>query len=169
MSRRMKWAIAAGVVIVALGGLKYASDQKKKNAAVEVKLEPVSRKDLVAAVTASGRIEAETQVDISADVTGRILQIAVKEGDMVKKGQFLIQIDPAQFEGAVKRAEALLSSQQASLLQAQATFRIPNVGLGVRPELNVIPKGFPAGAFAAGAPETGTEVVPGLSVVISFR
>ncbi len=120
MSRRMKWAIAAGVVIVALGGLKYASDQKKKNAAVEVKLEPVSRKDLVAAVTASGRIEAETQVDISADVTGRILQIAVKEGDMVKKGQFLIQIDPAQFEGAVKRAEALLSSQQASLLQAQA-------------------------------------------------
>ncbi len=120
MSRRMKWAIAAGVVIVALGGLKFAADQKKKNAAVEVKLETIARKDLVAAVTASGRIEAETKVDISADVTGRILQIAVKEGDMVRKGQFLIQIDPAQFEGAVKRGEALLSSQQAALIQAQA-------------------------------------------------
>ena len=42
-------------------------------------------------------------------------------------------------------------------------------GLGIRPELNVIPKGFPAGAFAVGAPETGTEVVPGLSVVFSFK
>jgi HlyD family secretion protein len=80
----------------------------------------VGRRDLVAAVTASGKIEPETKVDVSADVTGRIMRIGVKEGDIVRKGQFLIQIDPAQFEGAVKRSEALLSSNQASLLQAQA-------------------------------------------------
>jgi HlyD family secretion protein len=116
----MKWGIAIGVLVALVAAGGYAADQKKKNAAVEVKMEPVGRKDLVAAVTASGRIEAETKVDISADVTGRILGIAVKEGDMVKKGQFLIQIDPAQFEGAVKRGEALLASSQAALIQAQA-------------------------------------------------
>lgn len=120
MSRRMKWGIALGVLVALVAGGSYASQQKKKNAATEVKMEPVGKKDLVAAVTASGRIEAETKVDISADVTGRILQIAVKEGDMVKKGQFLVQIDPAQFEGAVKRGEAMLSSSQAALIQAQA-------------------------------------------------
>jgi HlyD family secretion protein len=59
----------------------------RKGAATEVKLEPVGTRDLVAAVTASGKIQPETMVDISADITGRITEIAVKEGDLVKKGQ----------------------------------------------------------------------------------
>jgi HlyD family secretion protein len=92
---------------------------KKKNQATEVRLANVERHDLVAAVTASGRIEAEKQVDVTADITGRILHIAVQEGDMVRKGQFLIQIDPVQFEGAVARNEALQASSQASLIQAR--------------------------------------------------
>ena len=118
MSRGMKWGIAA-VVLVALGaGGVFFKKQQEKNKATEVRMEPVGRKDLVAAVTASGKIEAETKVDISADVTGRILKIAVKEGDLVTKGQFLMQIDPAQFEGAVNRGQALLASSQASLIQA---------------------------------------------------
>ena len=120
MTRKMKWGIAVAVLAAIGAGGVFAAKQKKKNAATEVRFEQVSRKDLVAAVTASGKIEPETKVDVSADVTGRILKIAIKEGDMVKKGQFLIQIDPAQFEGSVKRSEALLSSNQASLLQAQA-------------------------------------------------
>jgi len=120
MTRKMKWGIAVAVLAALGAGGVFAAKQKKKNAATEVRFEQVSRKDLVAAVTASGKIEPETKVDVSADVTGRILRIAIKEGDMVKKGQFLIQIDPAQFEGSVKRSEALLSSNQASLLQAQA-------------------------------------------------
>jgi HlyD family secretion protein len=79
----------------------------------------VARRDLVSAVTASGKIEAQTKVDISADVTGRIIQIGVKEGDLVKKGQFLIQIDPVQFEGAVSRGEAMVATNAASLVQAR--------------------------------------------------
>ena len=67
-------------------------------------MEQVARRDLVSAVTASGKIEAKTSVDISADITGRIIQIAVREGDLVNKGQFLIQIDPAQYQAAVSRA-----------------------------------------------------------------
>ena len=55
------------------------------------------------------------------------------------------------------------------LIQGQVTVKFPNIRLGVRPELNVIPKGFPAGAFAVGSPATGAEVVPGLSVVWFFN
>ena len=120
MTRKMKWGIAAAVLVALVAGGAAFAKKKKANQATDVKMEQVARKDLVAAVTASGKIEPETKVDVSADVTGRILKIAVKEGDVVRKGQFLIQIDPAQFEGAVKRSEALLSSTQASLLQAQA-------------------------------------------------
>jgi HlyD family secretion protein len=116
----MKFGIAIAVLVALGAGGAYFKKQQEKNKATEVRMEPVGRKDLVAAVTASGKIEAETKVDVSADVTGRILKIAVKEGDLVTKGQFLIQIDPAQFEGAVNRGQALLASSQASLIQSQA-------------------------------------------------
>lgn len=120
MTRGKKVLLGIGIVVLAAVGWSVFQAKKKAAAGTEVKMEKVGRRDLVAAVTASGKIEAETKVDVSADVTGRIMQIAVKEGDMVKKGQFLIQIDPAQFEGAVKRGEAMLTSSQASLLEARA-------------------------------------------------
>ncbi len=93
---------------------------KKKNAGTEVRMEQVRRRDLVSAVTASGKIEPQTSVDISADITGRIIRIAVEEGDLVTKGQFLLQIDPAQYQAAVSRAEGVVSSTQATLLQTRA-------------------------------------------------
>jgi hypothetical protein len=71
--------------------------------------------------------------------------------------------------GVIHVGGTLVGAVTRPLIQFQATLKFPNVGIGVRPELNLIPKGFPAGTFAAGAPETGTEVVPGLSVVISFK
>jgi HlyD family secretion protein len=71
-------------------------------------------------VTASGTIEAKTSVDISADITGRIIRIAVREGDLVNKGQFLIQIDPAQYQAAVSRAQGVVGSTEATLTQARA-------------------------------------------------
>jgi HlyD family secretion protein len=118
MSRRTKFGLAAlALVVIAVTVFSLAG--ANRNAAQDVRLETVQRRDLVAAVTASGRIEAETQVDISADITGRIIDIAVKEGDLVTKGQYLIQIDAAQYESAVKRLEGLLASSQAGLVQAQ--------------------------------------------------
>lgn len=71
--------------------------------------------------------------------------------------------------GAIHVGGTLVGAVTRPLIQAQATLKIPNLGLGIRPELNVIPKGFPGGAFAAGAPATGTEVVPGVSVVFTFK
>ncbi len=120
MSRRTKLSLAA-ILIVGVAGVVFAlSAAKRGGRAVEVRLETVGTRSLVSAVTASGKIEAKTKVDISADITGRITHIAVKEGDIVKKGQFLIQIDPAQYQSVVARTDALVASSQASLLQAKA-------------------------------------------------
>ncbi len=120
MSRRTKFGLAAVVLAVVAGGLFFLTGAKRNKRAVEVRLEAVQPRDLVASVTASGKIEPQTSVDVSADITGRITRIAVKEGDLVQKGQFLIQIDPTQYEAAVARAEALLSSSAASQVQARA-------------------------------------------------
>jgi len=119
MSRRTKWGLA--LVLIVVGGAVVSSLAAARRGAkpVEVRLEEVGARDLVAIVTASGTIEAKTKVDISADITGRITRIAVREGDLVQRGQFLLQIDPAQYESIVARAEAMLASSEASLVQAR--------------------------------------------------
>lgn len=120
MSRGMKIGlIVVGLALVAGGAAAYQIN-KKKHAGTEVRLEQAVRRDLVSAVTASGKIEAKTSVDISADITGRIIRIAVREGDLVNKGQFLIQIDPAQYQAAVARAQGVVGSTEATLTQARA-------------------------------------------------
>ena len=121
MSRGMKVGLTLGILVLAGGGFAGFKIRQKKHAGVEVRMEQVGRRDLVSAVTASGKIEPKTSVDISADITGRIVKIAVREGDLVKKGQFLIQIDPAQYQAAVARAEGVVASTQATMLQTRAS------------------------------------------------
>src|SRR6476469_2015301 len=88
MSKRKKWGlIGGGALVIAIIGFTTAA--KTRNKATEVRIEPVERRDLVASVTASGQVQPQTKVDLSADITGRIVRLAVKEGDMVTKGQFL--------------------------------------------------------------------------------
>jgi HlyD family secretion protein len=120
MSRRMKLGLFAGLLVVAVGAIVALGAAKGKNKAVEVRMEPVGTRDLVAVVTASGKIEPDTKVDILSDIQGRITKIGVKEGDMVRKGDFLIQIDAAVYAAAVSRAEALLASSQSDLIRARA-------------------------------------------------
>lgn len=119
MSRRTRLAVVATLGLV-LGGIGATSVAKRRHAATDVRLARVERRDLVSLVSASGKIEAKSSVDISADITGRIVHIAVQEGDTVQKGQFLLQIDPAQYEAAVSRAQGIVASAQASVLQARA-------------------------------------------------
>ncbi len=73
----MKIGLSLGVLVLAAGGVAAYQIHAKKHAGTEVRLEKVGRRDLVSAVTASGKIEAKTSVDISADITGRIIKIAV--------------------------------------------------------------------------------------------
>jgi HlyD family secretion protein len=84
-----------------------------------VRVEDVGRRDLVARVTATGHVEPKTSVDISADVSGRIVELTVEEGDDVEEGELLLVIDPARFEAAVDRAEAGLAEARAREAQAR--------------------------------------------------
>jgi len=120
MSRRMKLGLFAGLLVVVVGAVIALGAAKSKNRPVEVRLEPVGTRDLVAVVTASGKIEPDTKVDILSDVQGRITKIAVREGDFVRKGDFLLQIDPVIYQAAVSRAQAFLASARSDLVRAKA-------------------------------------------------
>jgi HlyD family secretion protein len=119
MSKRTKLSVAGvfAALIVTVGVLTAMRSGTK---AVNVRIEPVQRRDLIASVTASGNVTPHTKVDLSSDITGRIVRLAVKEGDIVTKGQFLLQIDPQEAEANVQRAEAALSAAKASAAQAKA-------------------------------------------------
>ena len=120
MSKRTK-LVVFGLVIIGVGAVVATAVAKKGTKATEVRTEAVARRDLVSSVTASGQVRPHTKVDLSSDITGKIVRLAVKEGDFVTEGQFLLQIDPQNFEAAVQRAEAGLANSKAQLTQAQAS------------------------------------------------
>jgi HlyD family secretion protein len=119
MKTSVKWGI--GIVAVAgLGGLGVVAAKKQGTKPVEVRVEAVEARDLVSSVQASGQIQPRTKVNVSSDITGKIVKLSVREGDMVKKGQFLLQIDPEAATAAMQRAEAQLASARAQAAQAKA-------------------------------------------------
>jgi HlyD family secretion protein len=120
MQKRTKSIVAvAAVAVIVLVGVIAATKGRTK--AVDVKIEAVGTRDLVSSVTASGQVASHTKVDVASDVSGRITRLAVKEGDMVKKGQFLLEIDPSQYQAAVGRNVAAVASSRAQVAQAKAT------------------------------------------------
>jgi HlyD family secretion protein len=128
MSKKTKWGVGGGIVlaIVLVGVLSAA---KGRNKATEVRMEQVERRDLVASVTASGQVQPHNKVDLASDITGRIVRLSVKEGDLVTKGQFLLEIDPSQYRASAERAAAAVASARSqaatarpSLLQARRNY-----------------------------------------------
>src|SRR5688500_15857431 len=103
------------VVAIAIG----AAATRNKGG-VQVKLEPVQQRDLVAIVSASGWIRPHRKVDVQADVMGRIVELNVREGDRVTKGQVLLRIDPTQYQATVARMRAMVSEAMARQAQARA-------------------------------------------------
>jgi HlyD family secretion protein len=121
MSKKTKWVIG-GAVVVGVGAFFAITAARRGEKPTEVRIEAVDTRDLVASVTASGQVQPRTKVDVAADISGRIVRLAVKEGQMVRRGDFLLQIDPEQYEAAVQRAEAGLSSAKAQAAQARANY-----------------------------------------------
>src|SRR5262245_43737175 len=119
MGTKAKWALAIGLIFD-VGSTVAMSAAKRGNKAVDVRMENVQKRDLIASVTASGQVRPQTKVDVASDVSGKIVRLAVKEGQMVKAGDFLLQIDQEQPRAAVERAQAVLASARAQLAQSQA-------------------------------------------------
>jgi len=115
MSRR-NILIALGVVILG-GALVAANLWYKKETGLTVTTEVVKTRDLEAVVSASGKIQPKRLVKISAETSGRVVDLAVNEGDRIKKGQFLLQIDPKNLRTRVDSGEASLQVASSSLEQ----------------------------------------------------
>jgi HlyD family secretion protein len=105
------------VVILVLLNLK-AREQR----ALAVQVEEVVKRDVTMVISASGSIRPKRKVDISASTIGKVTKVAVKEGEYVRRGQFLLQIDPVELESTVARIEAMLEAAKANekLAAAQA-------------------------------------------------
>ncbi len=111
------WSII-GVVVV---GLVVAMVLKgKQKPEIIVQTEKAQRRTITQTVTAVGKIQPEVMVKINAEVSGEIVEISVKEGDRVKKGDLLVRIKPDQYQALVKQQEAVVSSQKTALVIQQA-------------------------------------------------
>ena len=119
MTRRKK--IVIGVVVVAvISAAAAVTAIRSRDRGVEIRLEEIGRRDLVATVTASGNIRARRTVDISSDVSGRVTQLNVDEGDDVVEDQVLLRIDQTQFQAATAQSRATLSQREAQASQQNA-------------------------------------------------
>jgi HlyD family secretion protein len=85
-----------------------------------VSTDAIQARDIVERVSASGKIQPEIEVKITAEVNGQIVELPVKEGDMVEKGDLLVQLNPDIYEAALLRAEASLNSARSNLASARA-------------------------------------------------
>lgn len=107
------------VAVVLIGVIGYFAVNKDKGNVKEVQSEKVERGDVIHKVAASGKIQPVVEVNVSADVAGRVIRMSVQEGDYVQKGQFLAQLDATRYKADVDRAEQVLASSEASLSLAE--------------------------------------------------
>ena len=108
--------VVAGISLLAYANIKY---QRKKT--VAVRLQTVENRDLVSRVSASGTIETTRKVDVSASTSGKVIQLPVREGDMVEAGQLLFRIDPTPTQTLVAQIQASMRSAKANITVAEAT------------------------------------------------
>ncbi len=115
-----KVLIVLGVVL--LGAAVVAANlYYRRDTGLSVQAEALRARDLEAIVSASGKVQPKRQVNVSAQTPGRVTRIAVEEGQRVKAGQFLLEIDPKQLEGQLQRGEASVAAAQSSLLGARTS------------------------------------------------
>lgn len=129
-SRKRRKLIIFAVIVLALVALTLMAVFRKRDDAISVQTDKVKRRDLTELVVANGRIQPVLQVKISPEVSGEIIELPVKEGQEVKKGDLIMKIKPEFYVAARNQAEAsyksALSSKtvsEANLAKAEAEFR----------------------------------------------
>jgi len=120
MSKKTKIVLAVlGAVVLAFVAMGFI--RRKDKDVARVTTAKVEKIDLVAKVTANGKIQARRKVDLSALVMGQIVNLAVKEGDRVQKSQLLLQIDRAQLAAQTAGRASALAAMRSDLLAGRAT------------------------------------------------
>jgi HlyD family secretion protein len=129
MGKTTKYILIALGVLVVLLIIGYATGILGGPGKTQVATEKASTREIVETVTASGKIKPHLEVKITAEVSGEIVELPVKEGDVVKKGQLLCKIRPDVLKSEYERSVASYNTQKASvgnskqmLAQAQATY-----------------------------------------------
>jgi len=127
--KRIIWLVVAIVVIIIVGKIFGG-----KSDTLEVTTEKSVKKTIQETVSASGKIQPQTEVKIQSEVSGQIIELPVKEGDLVTKGQLLVRINPDLYTSAYNRAQASLNSSKSSLsgskarlAQAEAQFNVSDL------------------------------------------
>ena len=128
MSRKKKILIGVGILVV-LAAIVYANIAFKRTEGVTVNTEAVQKRRLESIVSASGKIQPKRSVNISADTSGRVTELAVNEGDRVKKGQFLLQIDPRNLRTRVLSGEASLQAASSTADQLRLALESARLAL----------------------------------------
>ena len=128
--RRRKKLLIGLILLVAITGGLIHRFLRKPEELIMVQVEKVTRRDLTETVIANGRIQPVTQVMISPEVAGEIIELPVVEGQLVKKGDLLLQIKPDNYKAGRNSAEAShkfalgsRSQAEAELLRAEADFK----------------------------------------------
>jgi len=115
--KRRWWLLAGLLVCVTLGGIGFRIWRARTDLPA-VTVEAVRPRDLDALVSATGKIQPKRQVNVSATTMGRVTRLAVQEGQQVKAGQFLLEIDPRALAGQLDRGEASVAAAQSALRQS---------------------------------------------------
>jgi len=115
--KRIWWIIIGGLLLLIL---ILIAQNLFSETTLKVAVEEVKRRDIIETVTGSGKIQPETEVKITSDVSGEIIDIYVKEGDKVQKGQLLCRIRPDIYQSALDRTLAQINSSKAQLEQVKA-------------------------------------------------
>lgn len=123
-----KIAIGAGIVVLLALIVGFTVHQSSKNV-VAVQTGKVLREDLATIVSASGEIKPKTYVNIGANAFGKITHLYVKEGDRVKKGQLLVQLENVQSSADVNANQAALQAAQTDALAADAALKTSQADL----------------------------------------
>jgi HlyD family secretion protein len=115
-------AIAVGAVV--LGSIVAVNVTRESRSRVNVQTQKVGKADLTSVVSASGEVKPKRFVNIGANVSGRIVELAVVEGQQVKKGQVLAKVEAEQYEAGARQSEAAVGSAQADITRAQADLEV---------------------------------------------
>src|SRR6266481_170292 len=129
-SKKRKKTLIFGVIGLVLAGLTTAAILKKRDVVITVQTEKVERRNLTEIVVANGKIQPVLQVKISPEVSGEIIELPVKEGQNVKKGDLILKIKPDfyvanrnQADASYKSSLAGQATAEANLHKAEAEYR----------------------------------------------